>query len=130
MPDSTPAAEHDTDAPSPDPLGDEDQKLATLARATIARTGAEEGAAVRDENGRTYTAATVALPSLEISALSLAVAMAVSSGARRLEAALVVTRHPVPSPEEIAQVREVGDGGAPIHVVAFDGSLTDTVVAL
>ena len=38
---------------------------------------ASEGAAVRDETGRTYTAAAVALPSLRLSALRLAVAMAV-----------------------------------------------------
>ena len=119
MPDRTDAVALDT----------EDAKLVTLARATRARTGALEGAAVRDETGRTYTAATVALPSLEISALQLAVAIAASSGARKLDAAVVVTDHPVPSPEEIALVRELGDGGAPIHVIAPDGSLTDTVVA-
>lgn len=119
----------------PDPTTDaaaldaEDAKLVTLARATRARSGSAEGAAVRDETGRTYTATGVALPSLEVSALQLAVAMAASSGARRLEAAVVVTDHPVPAPEEIAAVRELGDGGAPIHVVAPDGTLTDTVVA-
>ena len=43
-------------------LSAEDQKLVTLARATRARTGAAEGAAVRDADGRTYAAATVDLP--------------------------------------------------------------------
>jgi cytidine deaminase len=71
-------------------LDPEDQKLVTLARTTRARTGAAEGAAVRDEMGRTYTAATVALASLSLSALQAAVAAAVSSGAQRLEAAAVV----------------------------------------
>ena len=52
---------------------------------------ASEGAAVRDETGRTYTAAAVALPSLRLSALRLAVAMAVSSGAQKLEAAALVS---------------------------------------
>ena len=46
-------------------LSAEDAKLVTLARATRARTGAAEGAAVRDLDGRTYAAATVALPSLQ-----------------------------------------------------------------
>lgn len=69
----------------------EDEKLVTLARATRARTGAAEGAAVRDDMGRTYAAATVALESLSLSALQAAVAAAVSSGAQRLEAAAVVT---------------------------------------
>jgi len=69
----------------------EDEKLVTLARATRARTGAAEGAAVRDDMGRTYTAATVALRSLSLSALQAAVAAAVASGAQQLEAAAVVT---------------------------------------
>jgi len=72
-------------------LDPEDGKLVTLARATRARTGAAEGAAVRDEMGRTYAAATVALPSLSLTALQAAVAAAVSSGVQRLEAAAVVT---------------------------------------
>lgn len=72
-------------------LDGEDAKLVTLARAARARTGAAEGAAIRDDIGRTYVAATVALPSLELTALQAAVAAAVSSGVQRLEAAVVVT---------------------------------------
>ena len=71
-------------------LSAEDAKLVTLARATRARTGASEGAAVRDLDGRTYAAATVSLPSLKVSALGVCVAMAVSSGSRGLEAAVVM----------------------------------------
>ena len=73
---------------TPDP---EDLKIITLARSSRARVAASEGAAVRDETGRTYTAAAVALPSLRLSALRLAVAMAVSSGAQKLEAAALVS---------------------------------------
>ena len=69
----------------------EDEKLVTLARSSRARAGAAEGAAVRDEMGRTYVAATVALSSLALSALQAAVAAAVSSGAQRLEGAVLVT---------------------------------------
>ncbi|MCW2775174.1 MAG: cytidine deaminase, partial [Nocardioides sp.] len=47
-------------------LSPEDTKLVSLARATRARTGAAEGAAVRDADGRTYAAATVDLPSLRV----------------------------------------------------------------
>jgi cytidine deaminase len=72
-------------------LEGEDAKLVTLARSARARTGAAEGAAIRDEIGRTYTAATIALPSLELTALQAAVAAAVSSGVQRLEAAVVMT---------------------------------------
>ena len=37
-------------------------KLVTLARSARARSGAPEGAAVRDDIGRTYAASTVDLP--------------------------------------------------------------------
>ncbi|MCW2582706.1 MAG: hypothetical protein JWQ53_1496, partial [Klenkia sp.] len=60
-------------------LQPEDAKLVTLARSARGRTGAPEGAAVRDTDGRTYLAATVSLPSLQLSALQAAVAAAVSS---------------------------------------------------
>ena len=50
-------------------LGDEDVKLVTLARAVRARNGAVEGAAVRDDTGRTYAATPVVLPSLAVSAV-------------------------------------------------------------
>jgi cytidine deaminase len=69
----------------------EDAKLVTLARSARARADAAEGAAVRDDLGRTYAAATVALPSLRLTALQAAVAAAMSSGSDRLEAAVVVT---------------------------------------
>jgi cytidine deaminase len=72
-------------------LDPEDAKLITLARSARARTGAQEGAAVRDDTGRTYVATTVDLPSLQLTALQAAVAAAVSSGVGTLEAAAVVT---------------------------------------
>ncbi|CAL9412601.1 hypothetical protein SUDANB121_01699 [Nocardiopsis dassonvillei] len=72
-------------------LGAEDTKLITLARASRARNASAEGAAVRDETGRTYVATTVSLPSLKLSALQAAVAAAVSGEATGLEAAVVVT---------------------------------------
>ena len=71
-------------------LDPEDAKLVTLARSARARTRASQGAAVRDTDGRTYVAANVALPSLSLSALQVAVAMAVSSGALGLEAGVVL----------------------------------------
>jgi cytidine deaminase len=72
-------------------LDPEDAKLITLARSARARTGAAEGAAVRDDTGRTYVATSVDLPSLQLTALQAAVTAAVSSGVRTLEAAAVVT---------------------------------------
>ena len=86
----------------------EDQKLVTLARATRARTGAAEGAAVRDDTGRTYTAATVALRTLSLSALQAAVAAAVSSGAQQLEAAAVVTDAGHVGDDDVRVLTEMG----------------------
>ena len=89
---STPAEDPaPAEVPAPEALAAEDKKLVTLARSTRARTRAAEGAAVRDADGRTYAAATVDLPSLQVSALGVCVAMAVASGATGLEAAVVLT---------------------------------------
>ncbi len=104
---------------TPDP---EDVKIITLARSARARVAAAEGAAVRDETGRTYAAAAVALPSLRLSALHLAVAMAVSSGASSLEAAALVSDGPGPDPEDLAAVRDLGPDAVIFHA-APDGTL-------
>jgi len=72
-------------------LTSEDQKLVTLARATRVRAGAAEGAAVRDLDGRTYAGATVTLPSLQVSAVGVCVAMAVASGSQGLDAVVLLT---------------------------------------
>lgn len=58
---------------------------------------AAEGAAVRDETGRTYVAATVVKGPLRLPALHLAVASALSSGARSFEAAAIVTSEAEPA---------------------------------
>jgi hypothetical protein len=100
-------------------LDAEDMKIITLARSTRARAGAAEGAAVRDETGRTYAAGPVDLPSLKLTALQVAVAMAVSSGAEELEAAAVVTDDETP---DIAAVRDLGPK-APVLVAGPDGTL-------
>ncbi|WP_141577334.1 cytidine deaminase [Actinomadura sp. WMMA1423] len=107
-------------------LNAEDAKIITLARSARARTGAAEGAAVRDETGRTYSATSVDLPSLKLSALKVAVAMAVSSGAEDLEAAAVVTAAEAADPADIAAVRDLGPK-APVLLAAPDGSVRDTV---
>ena len=101
---------------------EEDLKIITLARSSRARVAASEGAAVRDETGRTYTAAAVALPSLRLSALRLAVAMAVSSGAASLEAAALVTDGGGPDPADLAAVRDAGPDAVVFHA-APDGTI-------
>ncbi|GAB3204967.1 cytidine deaminase [Marinactinospora thermotolerans] len=88
-------------------LDPEDAKLITLARSSRARNATAEGAAVRDETGRTYVATTVDLPSLKLSALQAAVAAAVSSGAEVLEAAVVVGAATELSPADAAVTRDL-----------------------
>jgi hypothetical protein len=109
-------------------LSAEDAKLVTLARGARARVGAIEGASVRDQDGRTYAAATVALPSLSLTALQLAVASAAAAGASSLEAAAVVTEASTLDAAGHAAVRDLSADG-PIHVAAPDGSLLGTVTA-
>jgi hypothetical protein len=107
-------------------LGLEDQKIITLARSARARVGSVEGAAVRDETGRTYAAATVALPSLQLSALALAVAMAVSSGAAALEAAALISDGQGPTAADIEAVRDIGSKAVIIHA-GSDGAVRQTI---
>ncbi|MFF0199537.1 cytidine deaminase [Streptomyces sp. NPDC005017] len=115
-----------TDSNALDP---EDRKIVTLARSARARNGVPEGAAVRDETGRTYVAGTVELDSLELSALRTAVAMAVASGAKSLEAAAVVTEARSASDADLAAVRDLGGSGTPVLVAGPDGTVHTTVTA-
>ncbi|MGC4895241.1 cytidine deaminase [Micromonospora sp. DT31] len=111
----------------PTELSAEDAKLVVLARGARGRVGAVEGAAVRDQDGRTYAAASVALPSLTLTALQLAVASAAAAGASRLEAAVVVTEASTLDRAGHAAVRDLS-ADAPIHVAAPDGVVLGTVV--
>ncbi len=89
-------------------LDPEDAKLVTLARSARARNGTAEGAAVRDDMGRTYVATTVSLPSLSLTALQAAAAAAVSSGAHRLEAAVVLGESATLRDEDRAVAADLG----------------------
>jgi cytidine deaminase len=103
-------------------LTPEDAKLVTLARSGRPRAvtaGAAEGAAVRDDTGRTYLAATVEKGPLALSALHLAVASALASGARGFEAAAVVTEADEPAGTDVLDAV-----GSPKLIVARpDGSV-------
>ena len=109
-------------------LDPEDAKIITLARSARARSGAETGAAVRDTTGRTYAAVDVSLPSLRLSALEVAVAMAVSSGAEGLEAAAVVAAAPELTEAALAPARDLKAG----HILLADpsGRLTATYLTV
>ncbi len=112
-------------------LSAEDAKIVTLARAArlrahVPHTGVAEGAAVRDADGRTYSAATVENrdPALTTTALRAAVAAAVSSGAREFEAAVVVTETLV-AETDLAVLGEFGTG-TPLLVATPDGAVRET----
>ncbi|MER8028208.1 cytidine deaminase [Streptomyces bauhiniae] len=108
-------------------LDPEDRKIVTLARSVRARNSVPEGAAVRDSTGRTYTAGTVSLPSLQLSALRTAVAMAVASGAESLEAAAVVSEAEGVAAEDLAAVTDLGGAGTPVLLAGVDGVVRSTV---
>ncbi|RNL78881.1 cytidine deaminase [Nocardioides marmorisolisilvae] len=101
----------------------EDSKLVVLAKATRARTGAAQGAALRDLDGRTYAGATVDLPSLQVSALDVCIAMAVASGAKGAEAAVVLGA----GDGALDALREFAGEGVPVHLGAPNGSITESV---
>jgi hypothetical protein len=108
-------------------LPPEDAKLVTLARSVRARTRAAEGACVRDRDGRTYAAATVELPSLRLSAVSLAVAMAVSSGSTGLEAVAVLTDADAVDENDLDVVRDFAGTGVPVLRGDPRGQVLETV---
>jgi hypothetical protein len=108
-------------------LDPEDEKLLTLARATLRRLGGDSAAAVRDDTGRTYLSGPVLLPSLQLSALQAVVAVAMGSGATGLEAALLVTAEGTVADEPgVAAVRDLGSLDTSVFVAGLDGPATRT----
>jgi hypothetical protein len=105
----------------------EDAKLLTLARASRARGNAREGAAIRDSDGRTYSATNVDLPSLQLSALQVAVSMAVSSGVKGLEAALLVDEGLAIDEADLAVLREFAGPGVAVHRADGSGVVLESV---
>ena len=101
----------------------EDLKLITLARAALGRTGAAQGAAVRDTEGRAYSAASVHLKHLNLSAVAVAVAMAVSSGADGLEAVAVAGSPP--SENDLDMLHDLPGSGVAVWSVDARGQVLD-----
>lgn len=110
-------------------LSDEDAKLVTLARGARARVGADSGAALRDETGRSYSAVSVILPSFAISALQLAVAQAVAGGAQGCECAVVVTSDGGVQPQDLAAAHDLGGESVRVLGVHYDGTIDVDVSA-
>ncbi len=104
----------------------EDAKLLVLARAHRSRAGSSAGAAVRDTDGRTYSAVAVNLASLRLSAVQLAVATSVSSGSRGLEAVVIVGVDEV-ADDDLSTARDFAGAGVPVLVASAEGDLVGVV---
>ena len=104
------------------PTDPEDLKIINLARSALARTAAPQGACVRDTDGRTYAATSVHLAHLDLSALAVAVAMAVSSGAAGLEAAALAGENG-PSDADLAVLGDLPGSGVVIWHVDLRGTV-------
>jgi hypothetical protein len=106
--------------------GPEDVKIINLARSALARTSARQGACVRDTDGRSYAAASVALEHLSLSAIQVAVAMAVSSGAPGVEAAAVAGESG-PTEDDLALLRELSGTDVVVWNVDVRGAIRSAV---
>jgi hypothetical protein len=67
----------------------EDQKLATLALATLKRTGSPQAAALRDSTGRTYVAISIDTPELTLDAIQAVFTVAMASQISGIEAVVL-----------------------------------------
>ena len=67
----------------------EDQKLATLATSTLARTGAKQAAALRDTTGRTYVAINISAPTLTLDAVQAVFTVAAASQIAGIESVVI-----------------------------------------
>ena len=75
----------------------EDTKLVTLATSTLARSGAEQAAALRDNTGRTYVAINVTSPSLNLDAFEAVLTVALASGITGIESVVACGAQPANS---------------------------------
>ena len=105
----------------------DDAKLVTLARGARGRISADAGAALRDDTGRTYSAAEVRLPSLTLTAVQLAVAQAAAAGARGVEAVVVVSDAPVVEEASLTCVRDLGGPGVAYLLCDAAGAVVEEI---
>ncbi len=98
----------------------EDVKLHTLAKSSLQRNNAKQCAALRDGTGRTHVGTSVHLVSLQLDAIAVALAMALSSGADQIEAVVVVGNKP--DEGAVSSIREISPQAA-IWYAHEDGSI-------
>ena len=124
--------ERTSEQPIDQPSDPEDRKIITLAAAARARTGAAQGACLRDSDGRTYAGTSVALESLSLSAIAVVVAMAASSGAPGVEAVAVSgtdAGEGTTSEQDRRILAELAGAAVPIWLVDPRGRVLDRLTA-
>ena len=99
----------------------EDQKLVTLAQATLKRSGSRQAAALRDSTGRTYVAVAISSPSLSLDAVEAVFAVAMASQIIGIEAVVFTGE----STAKTAVITEF----APLAAIFFanDGAAPDKI---
>lgn len=107
-------------------LSVEDMKLVTLARSARARISASQGAAVRDETGRTFASANVESKGLTLNATQLTVGQAIASGAQHLEAAVICCDEAI-SAEDLFVLQSVMRADAAIYQIPLTGDLVKII---
>lgn len=100
---------------------DEDQLLKLAYEARV-RAGSAKAAALLGANGTTYVAVEIHLPSLELSAMSLAVAMAVNDGVKEIDAAVVSSTHGINAVVELDALRDLVGKGRSVLLGGHDGA--------
>ena len=96
----------------------EDDKLAVLAKGARSRVQAKAGAALRDETGRTYASAEVAIGSLTLSAVEMVVAQAVASGSNGVESVVISQQIELGiSDSDLDLVRTFAGTDVPLYVI-------------
>jgi hypothetical protein len=97
----------------------EDAKLLTLATSTLARSNANQAAALRDTTGRTYVAVNVTSPSLNLDAFEAVLTVALASGITGIESVVAAGSQP-------ANVKAIKDF-APTATVFFVSASGETI---
>jgi len=85
----------------------EDQKLLTLAKATMARSNSKSAAALRDSTGRTYVAIPVQSGEFEVDSLLAVLVVAKASQISGIEAVVIAGEKPSSKSIEIIRAEDV-----------------------
>lgn len=99
----------------------EDSKLVTLAQSTLARSGAAQAAALRDNTGRTYVAINVVSPSLSLDAFEAVLTVALASGITGIESVVAAGSQP-------ANIKAIKDFSPTATVFYIDSSGVETAL--